>query len=89
MRKILLLLATATIASATPFAARAAESHSPIAQTSAARVIEPALIVGMPRATADQRRDSDPYPLPWAGLDLKWVCEPGSEMRTGPSDLIG
>jgi len=89
MRKILLLLATATIASASSFAASAAESHSPIPQASAARVLEPGPISGMPRASTDQRRDNDPYPLPWAGLDLKLICEPGSEMVIGPSDNIG
>lgn len=89
MRKILLLLATATIASANPVAASAAESPSPIPRASAARVLEPALVVGTPRASADQRQDSDPYPLPWAGLDLQLLCEPGSEMRTWPSDNIG
>lgn len=89
MRKILLLLATATIASASSFAARAAESHLPIPQASAARVLEPGLISGTPRNSTDQRQDGGIYPLPWAGLDLQLVCEPGAEMRTWPSDNIG
>jgi hypothetical protein len=89
MRKILLLLATATIASATPFAAIAAESDSASIPRTAAKAIEPAPA----RSTA--REPSEPRPgrgfdsIPWAGLDLKWVSKPGSAMRTGPSDIIG
>lgn len=89
MRKILLLLVTATIASASSFAAGAAESHSPIPQASAARVLEPGPISGTPRVPTDQRHGSDTYPLPWAGLNLQLICEPGAEMRTWPSDNFG
>lgn len=92
MRKILLLLATATIASATPFAASAAESDSASIPRIVAKAIEPAAA----RSTAREPSEpSEPRPgrgfdsIPWAGLDLKWVCEPGSAMRTGPSDIIG